>query len=528
VARLLWDGGPRGRGGEAEFEPADYRQVLERFSQACGVPLEFQPDRGRGASTRPHFPVRMGGRRCGWGVSSAEDSEAARRAASAAAEVIGRIFTAEQDMASLAMELADRYEELNFLYEMGQRVGALLDEDEICDFVVNQAAWLMNCERASIMLADRESGELKIKAAVGLSDAVAEDVTVRPGERISGKVFQTGQGVIHNEGEPMPADTLNIRELSDARCFLSVPLKITDQASRKEQVLGVFNLTRKRQGSMFTASDLKLVSAVAAVTATQIYNCRLINLERERQQMEHELRLAARIQLSLLPERTLRAGPIEVAGHCELARHVGGDLFDYWLQDDRLCMVIADVSGHDIGAALMATAFRSTLRGQAAHRRSASGLMNMVNRALFPDLARAELLISAFYAEVDLRTGVLSFCRAGHPKPLLLQVGVKDWLDTEGTLLGVGREGYFEDRSVRLERGDTIVLYTDGLMEVRDPEGDTFGTQGIQDAALANLGAPPQEMAARIAASARDHSGGAPLADDMAVLVARFGGTAEG
>lgn len=523
MARVLWDSGAAQAHGRSEFNPDEYREVLDRLSAMCGVPLELQPEKGRERSGLPYFPVRIGGRRSGCGVAGTETSEAAHRAAAAAAEVISRMFTAEQDIASLAMELADRYEELSFLYDMGDRVGGLLDEEEICDFVVNEAAWLMNCERASIMLADPATQELKIRASVGLAEEIADDVAVRPGERISGKVFESGHGIIHNEGEPMPADSLNVTELRDANCFLSVPLKVSSQPGRQEQILGVFNLTRKRQGNMFTASDLKLVNAVAATTATQIHNCRLINAERQRQQLEHELELAAKIQLSLLPEGPLRIGPLEVAGQCKPARHVGGDLFDYWIQDDHVCLVVGDVSGHDTGAALVATAFRSVIRSEAAHRRSVAGMIAQVNRALFDDLAHAELFISCFYAEIELDSGTMTFCRAGHPKPLLMQLGEKGWLDTEGLLLGVCEDGQFEERSIRLERGDTIVLYTDGLLEARDEEDRYFGTEGLRKAALDSLAATPKEIAVRIIKAAQEHSGALPLADDMTVLVVRFG-----
>ena len=525
MARLFWDDGTVQSHARAEFDPAEYGGILARLSETCGTALELVPEKSRQRSELPYFPVRIGGRRSGWGVSGGDESEAFRRAAAVAADVISRMSTAEQDMASLAMELADRYEELNFLYDMGDRVGGLLDEDEVCHFVVEEAAWLMNCERASIMLADADEGELKIRAAVGLSDQIADEVAVRPGERISGKVFESGHGVIVNEGDPMPVDSLNVRELRESNCFLSVPLKIGSQPDRKEQILGVFNLTRKREGSMFTASDLKLVSAVAATTATQIHNCRLINAERERQQLEHELELAAHIQLSLLPAHPLQAGAGVLAGDSKAAQHAGGDLFDYWLQDDHVCLVVADVSGHDMGAALMVTAFRSVIRSEAAHRRTVAGLMSRVNQALFEDLVHSELFISCFYAEIELASGLATFCRAGHPKPLLMQLEEKGWLDTEGMLLGVGEDGEFEERSIRLERGDTVVLYTDGLLEARDREERFFGTDGVRKAALGALASPAKEMAERIVAAAREYTAPRPIADDMTVLVVRYGQT---
>jgi serine phosphatase RsbU (regulator of sigma subunit) len=525
--RLFLDSSSFRGQGSSEFDPEAFRGMLNRLGTLMGERLQFREDKAHRDPERPFIPVRIGSGRTGWGIVADDLNQHSVQAVRSAAEVISKIFTAEQDISSLAMEVADRYEELNFLYEMSARVGALLDEEEICDFVVNEAAWLMNCERASIMVSDLETGELKIRAAVGLPESISDDVSVRPGEGISGKVFESGQGVIVNEGDPMPADSLNVRELREANCFLSVPLKIISLEGGPEQILGVFNLTRKRQSSMFTASDQKLVSAVAATAATQIHNCRLLNAERRRRELEHELELAAQIQLSLLPEKPLHAGVIELGGHCKLAQHVGGDLFDYWLRDDHVCLFVADVSGHDMGAALMATAFRSVMHSESAHRRSVAGLLSQVNRALFEDLVHSELLITVFYAEIELASGVMTFCRAGHPKPLLIQRGQKAWLDTEGLLLGLAEDGEFGEGTVELGKGDTIVLYTDGLSEAQGPEGGAFGTDGLLEAAEACSASAPKEMAASIIGAARQRCGDSPLVDDMTALVVRFGAIRE-
>jgi sigma-B regulation protein RsbU (phosphoserine phosphatase) len=523
MVRLFMDGEERRSPEATEFQPESYAAMLERLADLAGAGLEFTQEAGRGSIEQLGSPIRLGGRRTGWAVCVVGTSLHARAAAETAAEMISRLLTADQDMTSLAVELARRYEELNFLYDMTERVGALLDEDAICAFAIEEAAWLLDCQRASIMLIDAGSGELRIRAAVGLPEGLPGEVSVKPGERISGKVFETGNGVIVNAGDPMPAESLNLNELSEANCFLSVPLKITADGGRQEHVHGVINLTRRRGGRGFTADDLKLVTAVADTAATQIHNTRLINAERDRQQLEHELELAARIQLSLLPKEPLRIGPVEVAGVSRPARHVGGDLFDYWAQDDRLCVLVADVSGHDIGAALMATALRSVFRSEAGHRSSVAGLLQQVNGAMFTDLLRSELLVSAFYAEIEPRTGMLRYCRAGHPKPLLMQDGADEWLDTRGLLLGLNKDGEFEERSARISPGARILLYTDGLIEAKNAAGQDFGTEGVQRAAAAATELGAQEIAARVVDAAREHAAGSPLADDVTAVVLRLG-----
>ncbi|MFW6188991.1 MAG: PP2C family protein-serine/threonine phosphatase [Planctomycetota bacterium] len=523
MIKLFWDDGYAQATKQPEFEPEKYRDVLERLSRLTGTELRFEREPEQAALDVPGAAVRAGGRRTGWIVIASSSGAESRLAAETGCEVVSRMLTADRDMASMAGELVDRYEELNFLYDMAERVGAVLDEDKVCALVIEEAAWLLDCERASIMVLDPESGELSIRAAVGLPEEIPREISVKPGERISGKVFQSGSGIIVNAGDPMPAESMNLNELSEANCFLSVPLKISEEDSDQEQTLGVINLTRKRGGSAFTASDLKLVQAIAGTAATQIHNCRLINAERERQKLEHELELAAKIQLSLLPEEPLEVGRLRVGGYCRPARHVGGDLFDYWMQDGRLCVVVADVSGHDMGAALMATAMRSVIRSEAGHRSSVAGLLQQVNSALFTDLLQSELMVSAFYAEIDVESGTATYCRAGHPKPLLIQNGEHRWLDTYGLLLGLNMDGDFEQRSVQLQDGACIVLYTDGLMEAEDAERSCFGTDGVRAAALEALSHRPRRMSRQVVEAARRHTADSVLADDMTAVVVRFG-----
>jgi sigma-B regulation protein RsbU (phosphoserine phosphatase) len=201
---------------------------------------------------------------------------------------------------------------------------------------------------------------------------------------------------------------------------------------------------------------------------------------------------------------------------------VGGDLFDYWMQGETLCLVQADVSGHDMGAALMATALRSVMRSETAHRQSVSGLMSQVNKALFDDLCNAELFISVFYGEVNLETGLMTYCRAGHPLPLLVGPEREEWLDTAGMLFGILEEGGFGEGTVQLQQGEAIVFYTDGLVECGESHDEFFGTEGVQHAAESLLGQEPTSMAEGIVQAARDHAGDMPIADDMTAMVLRL------
>jgi serine phosphatase RsbU (regulator of sigma subunit) len=520
MRRLIFDSSDAFGPGPSPFKPDTYRPTVERFAHAAGVALSLEPEPDRADPDRPFYPVRLAARRTGWCVVPGQKTPSAVRIAELAAYVVSRTFKSDQDVDSLATEVSVRYEELNFLYSMGERVGALLTEAEVCSYVVEEAAWLMDCERASLMLPEPETGLLHVTATVGMDEEIAGSVRVRPGEGISGRVFETGVAAIVNDGDSMPADSLSTRGLSKAGCFLCVPLMINVQGSGPGNIIGVFNLTSKRDGTMFTASDLKLLQAVVSTTTTQIQNCRLISAEHERARLAQELAMAARIQLSLLPTAPIERGCVRVAGFSKPAQHVGGDMYDYWMQGDHLCMVIADVSGHDMGAALMAAALRSVLRSETAHGAEAASLMTRVNSALLRDLIAAELFISVFYAEIHPDSGRMTYCRAGHPLPLLLESEGARWLDTEGILLGICEDAAFEQGVVQMQPGDSLLFFTDGLVEAESDDG-FFGVQGIEAAARRAAALPPAQMARAIAASAEQHVAPDTVHDDMTVMVLR-------
>ncbi len=503
------------------FSPEEYTAVLDQLAAATGVELALREEAGARASCAA---VRSRGRKTGWVVTTPDTTgQAPERAVQAAAELIGRIMRVEQDNTDLAAELADRTRETDFLYEMSRQVSALTDEDDICRFVIREASRRLQCDRASLMLVDPETQTLTIRAAVGLREEIFEKVSVLPGEGISGRVFESGQPVVVNGGDPMPSDRIGARELEGWDCFLSVPLKTTFQDGEEEVVLGVINLTRKRGGQAFTPGDCKLVSTVAVTTAAKIHNCRLLAAEQQRRRLQHEMEVAARIQSRLYPEGPFAVGKLRAAGCSRPAKHVGGDLFDYWTIGDRTCFVVGDVSGHDLGASLMAAAMRSVIRAEASHAKSVRDLMTRVNQSLYHDLARAELFITAFYGEVRLDSGEFTFCRAGHPLPLYVHSQRREWLDTDGMLFGLTTKADYEQKSVRLNEGDTVVLYTDGLMEATDPEGHQFGQEGLQRAVIEALAEPPAKLARRVVDAATDHLGKCPVMDDMTTLVMRYG-----
>lgn len=245
---------------------------------------------------------------------------------------------------------------------------------------------------------------------------------------------------------------------------------------------------------------------------------------RRASEARHELEIAKQIQLSLLPERSLRVAGATVAGICLPASHVGGDYFDYFHTDGRLDVVIADVSGHSVGAALIMTEARSALLAQtrfAADGKGPAQILSLLNEFLYEDLSGSDLFISMFYLQLDLASRRLYYANAGHNSPLLSRAGSAacDPLDAEGLILGVKKDVLFEEKSLQIESGDRLLLYTDGVTEAQNEQGRFFDVPRLCDLFSSNRDSEPEIVIDRLIAALHAFRNGAPLEDDVSMAL---------
>lgn len=235
-----------------------------------------------------------------------------------------------------------------------------------------------------------------------------------------------------------------------------------------------------------------------------------------------ELEMARRIQLSLLPEAPPDMRGIRIACRSIPSHQVGGDYYDFFRWDDTtLDIAIADVSGHDLGAALIMVETRSVLRAHAYRAGNARDALGLLNELLYDDLTRAELFISMFYTKYSADTRQLVYANGGHNPPLLLRCGQSGSvdLDTDGMVLGVMKGAAFEEKSILLSEGDLLLLYTDGITESQNRAGELFGRDRLCRAVYAYRGAPPENIIDALLAEVKSFTGGSVYQDDMSLVV---------
>lgn len=242
----------------------------------------------------------------------------------------------------------------------------------------------------------------------------------------------------------------------------------------------------------------------------------------EHSRMLHDMELARQIQLSLLPLVPPQLPGVVLAGSCIPATHVGGDYYDFYRREgDVLDLVIADVSGHNIGAALMAAEVRSVLHAEVHSFSNTGEILSALNEILFEDLSQAGLCITLAYLKFDAPTRTLTYSNAGHPPALLSRSSRTPCqeLDAEGLILGVKKEVFFEEKQIQLQPGDLVLLYTDGITEAENDAGELFGCARLCGILRAMHACRPGEIIDAVRLKVAQFTGSNTMEDDVTMVV---------
>ncbi len=342
---------------------------------------------------------------------------------------------------------------------------------------------------------------------------------VIPGEGVVGTVWKQKEGVLLANNDPRLA-MMRDTTVQTASAMM-VPLSYAGQR------LGVLALANGGMSGNFSVADFNLFKAIGEQAAFALYSASIYSEAGEKRRLDHDLTLAHEIQRILLPSAAPEVGGFEIAGINIPASHVGGDYYDYLSVDENHTgVVIADVSGKGIPAALIMAMCRSVIRNAAPGKLSAAEALHQVNRQLYPDI-KEDMFISMAYVVLDHDASTVNLCRAGHDAPLhyCAKAETVSRVNPPGMAVGIDSGGVFSritnDFVVTLERNDCLILYTDGVNEALDPNGNEFGMknliQSIQAAAPEGAGA----LVERLTDDLRAFIGSSPQNDDITLIVIR-------
>lgn len=413
--------------------------------------------------------------------------------------------------------------ELNAMLAVSQSITTNMTLDELLTFIVNQLVETVGADRGTLYLVDEDQGELYSRVLLQDTGDLKE-IRLKLGEGVSGHVAMTGE-------------TLNIRHAYEdsrfARSFDRVTGYTSDSMltmpmrNPQQKIIGVVQLLNKKAGGFFTDHDERLLTAMSSQAAVCIENARLYRQEILQQVTLRELEMARRIQESFLPHEALRMPGFDIAGVCMYCDKTGGDYYDFFRvgaeDEERFAVVVGDVSGHGLPAALLMASARGLIRLRASMPGEAVDIVQDVNRQLCQDTDETGQFMTLFYGDVNASQGMLNWVTAGHDPPLLYDRQTDAIADLAGQGLALG---LFEDHGYaalqhRLEPGQILLIGTDGIWETHNSQGEMFGKTALKDVLRLSAAKSAQDIQAAVTEALKRFRGEQPLEDDVTMVVVK-------
>ncbi len=424
-------------------------------------------------------------------------------------------------------------QKLNVLLQATSLLHSRLPLESVLGSMLDHTVAVTNADRGLLLEAD-SCGSLRIRLARGSGGVRMSTESVAPSQTALRQALEQRTSVITEDLSRAEAALQMAQSIlaQSLRAVVAIPLYANTYAvssasvskAEREQLLGVIYLDSRRP-TAFSKLDREILDALAVQAASILENARLVERERERQRLEQELNIARDIQQALIP-RGFRDFPHFAVSSVHTPCHaVGGDYLDVFpLDEDRTAILVADVSGKGLGAALLATMLQGALTGMTLGADPVR-VIQQINRFLC-EHAEVERYATMFFGILHAN-GELRYICAGHPSPLILHCGETAELVTHPCFpMGLMPDATFTAATKMLEDGDTIVLFSDGVTEALNPEQEMFGVPRLQDAIAAKGNAPLEQLQEAVLQSVGNFTRGASQSDDITLLLVRYRATA--
>lgn len=436
----------------------------------------------------------------------------------------------------------------NFVHDVGNIFGDVrtINTDKLLERVLFYAQNTTRAAAGVLYLIEPDGTTLRARAVAGpcpplagslppdienaknrlpLIEKAVREQPARFGEGIVGAVAAGGNSMLIRNPEldariPHPSlDFLRIHSI------LLVPMRFHNAT------IGVLAVVNRVDGEPFTETDRQLLESMADQASVTIYYMQQSAALDEKRQMDRDLSIAREIQTALIPQHIPLIPGANTAAFYEPARGIGGDYYDFIAIDDsHVGIVVADVSGKGISGAIVMAICRSIVRTHATGNHSPAAVLRAVNAAMATDLSEG-IFITALYAVLDTSAMELTVARAGHLPPMICR-GDRDGysiLESEGVAIGIAPPDIFEsnldERKLKLKAGDTVIMYTDGITEAQDRNGNEWTADSL--AATVQSVLRQEGHASHVARSVKerllDFVGNTPQYDDMTLVVLQVG-----
>ena len=430
----------------------------------------------------------------------------------------------------------------DFLHGLGEAFSGDLRSSDLYRLIIEGATRIIDAHGGALYLVDR-TGKLLVPSFISKNCPPLVDIppsisqqslnspvalesyvrlqTVKPGEGLLGAVWERREPLFLSSKDSDPRLEGLRHSALELDSVMIGPLIYADQN------LGVLAVANGPMSAPFSASDFVVFQSIVEQSAFALYNAAVYSEAGDKRRIDRDLEVAHDIQRILLPNAAPAIDGFEIAGLNIPASQVSGDYYDYIsLAGDRIGIAIADVSGKGIAASLIMAMCRSVLRSVAGSSQSAAAVLHEVNRQVYPDI-REDMFISMAYVIAQKGSDELVLARAGHDAPLHFRVSDQSVtrINPPGMALGIDSGSVFNrvtsDFRVRLEAGDCLILYTDGVTEALDVHGLEFGISQLIEAVQASSPNGAPAILSRVTSDLKSFVGGHHQNDDITLIAIR-------
>lgn len=396
------------------------------------------------------------------------------------------------------------------LLEITKKITSTLNFEEVLESIVDSLSQLYSYDAAGIFLVDKKNGTLRHMVTRGYNKKILDKMPIKINEGISGHVIKTKTGIIISD---VSKDSNYYMVRPEIKSQMTVPLFSGDD------VIGVLVLESDHI-SHFNQTDLERLTVFASFAAIAIDNAELYKDSLTKKHLESELLVASRIQKVLLPQRAPNITGLQIEATNIPSLIVGGDLYDMYPEDkDHLGVAIGDVSGKGApGAILMAVlyaGFKSLLKEVFQVSEVVARLNNLLEEA-----TTAGYFATFWFGILNVMENTLIYCNAGHNPPILIRKNKSvEFLEKGGMLLGfLPYQNYVQDK-ISFNSGDYLILYTDGITEIKNRAEEEFGEKQLVSVLKKNYGKSPTELKNEILKAVKEFSGKTEFEDDITLII---------
>ena len=413
---------------------------------------------------------------------------------------------------------------LKALLGVAKALASEIKLDNLLQVIVAKAAEVMDAERATLFLYDKPRNELWSKTTQKLA---INEIRVPLGVGIAGTVAKTRALINISDAyaDPRFDPTFDKQTGYRTRSILCLPL-----IGNADSLVGVIQVLNKKDRETFDEIDESLLAGLSDHITVALERGRLIEAYIEKERLEEGLKLAHDIQMSMLP-KTFPPFPerreLDIFAAITPAKKVGGDFYDFFfLDEDRLCFAIGDVSGKGVPAALFMAVVKTLFKAIAGRVQNPSDILSTVNQEICRD-NDSQMFTTLFCGILNTRTGEIKYSSGGHNPPYhLSRAGVQQVPKTGGRVLGLLEETSYGWGRLALGSSETIFLYTDGVTEAMDPAGQLFSEQRVESILTQTKFASAREQIEHLTSQITLFAAGAEQSDDITALAIRYLGPA--